>query len=398
MKIFCLYDSLVPVKELREHPKNSNNHPNEQIERLAKILDYQGWRYPIKVSKQTGFITSGHGRLHAAQKNGWDMVPVNFQDYESEDQERADLIADNSIASWAELDLAMINADIGDFGPDFDIDLLGIKDFKIEPADRLGMVDEDEVPESAPSRTVPGDLYRLGDHRLLCGDSTNIQHVERLMGGEKADMVFTDPPYGMKLDTDYSKMPRGSKTYSKVIGDDEPFDPGTIFLIEANRYCVWGADWFYHKMPEGFSPIVWDKQPHHTVAGPQNHFELCWVKPSEKRRIIRKLWTGFTAKEKSEDRVHPTQKPIEVCVDLMERGGNNVVDLFGGSGSTIIACEKTNRKCFMMELDPHYCDVIISRWAKFSGKEAFRVNPDGTETPWSEIVSSVENQTQTATT
>jgi hypothetical protein len=140
MKIHCLYDQLAPTNELKPHPKNSNVHSDAQIERLAKILEYQGWRYPIKVSKQTGFITSGHGRLLAAQKNNWDMVPVNFQDYESEDQERADLIADNSIASWAELDLALVNAQVGDFGPDFDLDLLGLDGFKLDVSE-IGLPD-----------------------------------------------------------------------------------------------------------------------------------------------------------------------------------------------------------------------------------------------------------------
>jgi hypothetical protein len=123
---------MVQTKELKPHPKNRNNHSDEQISRLAKILEYQGWRYPIKVSNQSGFITSGHGRLAAAIKNGWTEVPVSFQDYESDDQEYADLTADNSIASWAELDLSGINSDIGELGPDFDIDLLGIKSFSLD--------------------------------------------------------------------------------------------------------------------------------------------------------------------------------------------------------------------------------------------------------------------------
>lgn len=132
MKIQCLYDKLVPVTELRGHPKNPNKHPEEQIETLAKILAYQGWRYPIKVSKQSGFITSGHGRLEAAKHLGWTEVPVNFQDYENEAQEFADIVADNAIADWADLDLSMVNMELGDLGPDFDLDLLGIKDFKLD--------------------------------------------------------------------------------------------------------------------------------------------------------------------------------------------------------------------------------------------------------------------------
>jgi hypothetical protein len=143
--IQCLYDKMVPVSELKPNPRNRNKHPDDQIARLAKILAYQGWRYPVKVSKRSGFITSGHGRLEAARANGWKEVPVNFQDYESDEQEYADVQADNSIALWAELDLSGINADLGDLGPDFDIELLGVKNFELvigdtefeEPSDKI---------------------------------------------------------------------------------------------------------------------------------------------------------------------------------------------------------------------------------------------------------------------
>src|SRR5271157_4239349 len=146
MEIKCLYDKIEFVDSLKEHPKNRNIHNTPQIERLARILDYQGWRYPIKVSKRSGLITSGHGRLAAAKLNKWDTVPVNYQDYESDEQEYADVQSDNAIASWAELDLSGINLDIGDLGPDFDIDLLGIKGFEIEVADKFNS-DEDDIPE-----------------------------------------------------------------------------------------------------------------------------------------------------------------------------------------------------------------------------------------------------------
>lgn len=143
MKVHCSHDSLVSISELAAHPKNRNKHPQAQIERLAEILKYQGWRYPVKVSKQSGFVTSGHGRIEAAKLNGWKEVPVNFQDYDDDTQEYADVQSDNSIASWAELDLSSINADLVDLGPDFDINLLGIKDFVIEPMDREEVVEKE---------------------------------------------------------------------------------------------------------------------------------------------------------------------------------------------------------------------------------------------------------------
>lgn len=149
--IRCLYDLMVPISELKAHPKNRNSHPVSQIERLAKILEYQGWRYPVKISKLSGYVTSGHGRIAAAKFNGWDSVPVSFQDYTSEDQEYADLTADNAIASWSDLDLAGINADLGDLSGDFDLQMLGIKTFNLDPP----------KPEEAKELTCPscGEVF-----------------------------------------------------------------------------------------------------------------------------------------------------------------------------------------------------------------------------------------------
>lgn len=135
MKVHCPHDKLVPISELKLNPKNPNQHSPEQIKRLAQILEFQGFRYPIKVSKLSGYVTSGHGRIEAARLNNWTEVPVSFQEYTDEAQEYADVVADNSIASWSELDLSLINSEIPELGPDFDIDLLGIKDFKIDPSE-----------------------------------------------------------------------------------------------------------------------------------------------------------------------------------------------------------------------------------------------------------------------
>ena len=141
MKVHCKYDEMVPVRDLKPHPKNRNKHPEEQIKRLAKVLEYQGWRYPVKVSTRSNCVTSGHGRIEAAKLNEWAEVPVNYQGYDSDEQEYADVTADNAIASWSELDLAAINMDLGDLGPDFDIDLLGIKNFLLD------INEEENAPE-----------------------------------------------------------------------------------------------------------------------------------------------------------------------------------------------------------------------------------------------------------
>jgi len=177
MIIHCPHDALVKVKDLKPHPKNHNIHPKEQIERLAKILDYQGWRYPIKVSKRSGFITSGHGRLEAAKLLKLKEVPVSFQDYTDEAQEYADLTADNAIASWSELDLSGINADITNLGPDFDLDLLGIQGFEVDVADRENETEDlystkIEAPVYEPKGEKPktSELYNLEKTMKLLGD------------------------------------------------------------------------------------------------------------------------------------------------------------------------------------------------------------------------------------
>ena len=160
MIVRCKYDELVDIDSLRPHPKNRNKHPDDQIKRLSQILEYQGWRYPIKVSKVSGYITSGHGRLLAAKLMKWTRVPVNYQEYDSDEQEYADLVSDNSIAEWSEIDLAEINADIGDLGPDFDIDLLGLENFEIEPADKGSTPTEEPKQETNKCPSCGFDLEK----------------------------------------------------------------------------------------------------------------------------------------------------------------------------------------------------------------------------------------------
>lgn len=152
MKIHCSFNKLVPIDKLKAHPKNANKHPKDQIERLAKILNYQGWRYPIKVSNLSGYVTSGHGRIEAAKLNEWKEIPVNFQDYDDEEQELADIHSDNAIASWSALDLSFINNQLENFGPDFDIDLLGLRNFVLEPAEKFDADKEwEELSEFEPA-------------------------------------------------------------------------------------------------------------------------------------------------------------------------------------------------------------------------------------------------------
>lgn len=384
--IHCSYDELVPIKDLKPHPKNRNKHPSEQIDRLAKIITYQGIRSPIKVSKRSGYITAGHGRLEAFRKLKIKKAPVNFQDYETDEQEYADIQSDNAVALWAELDLSGINTDIADLGPDFDLDLLGIKDFVLEPADKLAPgCDEDEVPEVKDTRAKLGDRWTLGNHVLVCGDSTDVCAVDALMAGEKPELIFSDPPYGI----DYQDV----KKNHKKIDNDSDLDAIEGLLTLTLSFdcptflcCNWKCYSTFEKAMSaaGKNPkacIVWDKGSrvqNLDKFGKQHEFVLYYGPFGGEQTVDVDVWQCKRQVLKE----HPTSKPIE----LIERALNHftaksVLDLFGGSGSTLIACEKTNRKCFMMEIDPHYCDVILARWEKYTGKvaELQTGGPDGKE-------------------
>ena len=397
MTVKCQYKEMVSIKKLSPHPKNPNKHSKDQVKRLAKLIEHHGFRHPIIVSNLSGFIVAGHGRLGAAKELKLKEVPVDYQDFESEEQEYQFLVADNSIADWADLDLSQIHTDLEEIGP-FDIELLGIKDFQFEPTPSSGgLTDEDSIPEPQKDRVKYGELWQLGNHRLLCGDATNKEDVDRLMGGEKADMVFTDPPYGISIvktgsDGASAKIgfvsPRNApaplaraREYRAIEGDDIPFDPNLILSIGAETIILWGANHYASRLPDKPQWLIWDKK---LESGKLDHnnfsdCELAWTNSDKlSAKIYRHTWAGMLRKgdrkEEMTDRVHPTQKPVGLCEQILnDYKDGSVLDLYGGSGSTLIACEKTNRKCYMMEIDPHYCSIIVERWEQFTGQTAKRL-------------------------
>ena len=392
----------VPVSELV--PWDQNPRLNESaIDEVAKSIKRFGFASPIIARTADNMVIAGHTRLLAAKKIGLKSVPVRFMNLDLNDAQLLAL-ADNKIgeiADWDETKLKDILASLDDE----DLSGLGWSDDELdalidqaEPVELNG--DPDHVPEVQElAITSAGDLWLLGNHRLLCGDSTKEQDVGRLMAGEKADMVFTDPPYGMDLDTDYQSIHDQnnekyckSKSYKKVLNDEKEFNPATLIEMfnDAKEQFWWGADWYYQHLPKNGSFIIWNKR---TAEGTKkmlgNHYETLWTINKKRRVIIDFLWAGFTARNKDFKRSHPTEKPIALLVEILNEYTNqivSVVDLFGGVGTTLIACEQTNRKCFMMELDPHYCDVIIRRWQDLTGKEALKEDGikfnDITDIPW----------------
>lgn len=358
----------IPLSKLVPADYNPRKISDKELAGLQKSLERFGLQEVIVWNKRSGRVVGGHQRLRiiAAMATKSTRVPVAVVDLPEKEEKLLNVTLNNPHiqGEFDDEKLAALREAMPIFRDQKILEELRLERLFPVPAD----VEEDDFDPALPKtpKSKLGEAYELGTHRLMCGDSTKREHVEKLMDGAQAEMIFTDPPYGMNLDTDFSKMPRGENTYDKVIGDDSDFDASFLFEIKGIiKWYIWGADWFYLTLPKGASPIVWDKQPQNAVAGPQNHFELCWAYPNEKRRIIRKLWTGYTATETNETRLHPTQKPLSVCADIMGRGDKIVLDLFGGSGSTLIAAEATGRTCYMMEIEPRYCDMIRDRYAAY---------------------------------
>jgi DNA modification methylase len=386
-----------PTSELIPYARNSRTHSEDQVAQIAASIQEFGFTNPVLIDEKG--IIAGHGRIMGARKLGMDEVPTITLHGLSESQRKAYIIADNKLALNAGWDDEMLRLEIADLKEDgFDLDLLGFEDEELSALEVEvveGQTDPDDVPEPPEDPvTVQGDIWTLGNHRLMCGDSTSIDAVEKLMAGQKADMVFTDPPYGMKLNADYSsaksslKMIKdkgltGGRKYDNVIGDHEDFTPDLIQIVfAAFPYCsevfLWGADYYSDLIPDknDGSWVVWDKRLDDSADKMYGScFELCWSKARHKREIARIKWAGVfgTEKEFDKKRHHPTQKPSALVEWFFKQWGESediVADLYGGSGSTLIACEKTGRKARLMELAPNYCDVIIKRWQDFTGKKA----------------------------
>ena len=409
--VFCAHDKIVDVTALVPNPKNPNTHPDNQIQLLGRIIRQTGWRQPITVSTRSGFIVKGHGRLSAALLEGVKQVPVDYQSYSSEAEEYADLVADNRLAELAEIDnkmLADIFADI-DTG-EIPLELTGFTEKEVEDLitglsealHEKDLYDPDavpEMPEAEDTVTQPGDLWLIGRHRLLCGDSTRREDVDTLMDGVKADMVFTDPPYALF----------GNSTGVTNVGDDKMIMP---FFREIGRAIQRSVKQMGHvyvchdwqtcaTIQEALSGltaknlIVWRKA---TAGGIGSYYtkiyELIWL-------FVNEPETGILGKNKApartingtaniwditivqaQERDHNAQKPVEMIAIAIRNSsdeGENVLDLFGGSGSTMIACEQLSRSCRMMELEPKYCDVIVRRYIRTTGKTDVRLVRNGEE-------------------
>lgn len=383
------------VDDLIPYARNSRTHSPEQVLQIAASIREFGWTNPVLVDGENGII-AGHGRVLAAMKLSLDEVPVIELAHMSETQKRAYIIADNKLAEQAGWDAELLSLELGELQAEgFDLDLLGFDPAELgdllELPAKSGLTDDDETPEPpAVPVSQPGDVWRLGDHRVMCGDSLNIDQVARLMDGYRADLIVTDPPYNVayeggtadKLTIQNDSM-SGTEFYGFLLDAYTAMfsvakDGAGLYVFHADSE---GMNFRKAMIDAGFKLAqccVWVKQS--LVMGRQDyHWQhepvLYGWKPTGAHRWYsdRKQTTVWNFDRPSRNDVHPTMKPvalIEYPITNSSRGGDVVLDLFGGSGSTLIACEKTGRHARLMELDPRYCDVIVKRWQDFTGQIA----------------------------
>lgn len=406
--VYCAHDAIVDAAKLVPNPKNPNTHPDNQIQLLGRIIRQTGWRQPITVSTRSGFIVKGHGRLAAALLEGVKEVPVDYQNYTSEAEEYADLVADNRIAELAEIDnkmLADIFADI-DTG-EIPMEMTGYTEEEMESLitglaealhDDTELNEPDDIPEAPePENTIsqPGDLWILGRHRVMCGSSTNEQDMELLLDGEQPEILLTDPPYcsGGFQESGRSSGSIGTKRVDSTgkqievtIANDTLSTRGYQSLMRTILGNFKGSvvyaftDWrmwvylFDIMEASGFGVkqmIVWNKKTPGMGFGWRAQHELVMFAHRTKPKWDNhKGYGNVIEASRSGNELHPTQKPVEILEKILDNNdwAKGVLDTFGGSGTTLIAAETVGQPSFLMELDPGFVDVIVRRYIKTTGK------------------------------
>lgn len=377
-----------PIGEFRLLDGNPRRGDVASVKRSLKRF---GQRKPIVV-RDDGTVEAGNTTLKAALELGWaEIAAVGVDDDEA--TAKAFALADNRTSELGTFDVGALRAmavevDAADpellLAASYDLaDLLGV---------RPGKTDPDAVPEPpAEPTTKLGDLWQLGPHRLLCGDAADVTAHDRLRAGERPSLLLMDPPYGMRLDTDFSTIKgslRAGKTtrgpaptqgnrYEHVIGDHDDYDPQQVIglYLDVAEQFWWGADYYAERIPDRIdgSWLAWDKRKESQAEAIGSEFELCWSRQKHKRRMLRHEWFGFLSSESAAEarhRVHPTQKPVALYVDILAQWGKPgglVLDAYAGSGTTVIACHQARMQAVVMELSPAYCDVICRRYQEHTG-------------------------------
>lgn len=381
----------LPIKALKPYEKNTRKHQKKDIDNIARSIEKFGMNDPIGIWKYN-IIVEGHGRLLACKQLGMTEVPCVRLDHLTDEQRREYAIAHNATAELSEWDFDILPDELAELDlSDFDFNF-GIED----EAEETEIVEDEapEVDEDAEPITKLGDIWQLGRHRLMCGDSTDKATVEMLMDGKKADMVFTDPPYGIDVvqknkvggsgATHFGKVGGGkivqASTYMAIKGDDTTDTAKLNYEIVkemSENQIIFGGNYFTDFLPPKACWCIWDKENTGNFAD----VEMAWTSFDKGAKLYRWLWNGLCRKGEraveGKSRVHPTQKPVGLIAEILKdftKEDDIILDCFGGSGSTLIACEQIDLTCYMIEYEAHYVDVIIKRWENLTGKKAVLIN------------------------
>ena len=369
------------IEKLTPYARNPRKN-DEAVPRMAGLIREFGFRVPV-IIRSSGEVIDGHLRLKAAWSLGMTQVPVVIADDWSEAQVKAFRLAVNRSAEWAQWDDDLLKLELEDLRlADFDLDLIGFDIADLDAGGTEGLTDPDEVPEVQEQPVSrQGDIWLLGKHRLMCGDSTDAGSVALLMAGEKACLLLTDPPYGVNIVKGNAAAIGGANmadvtVYHAIIGDESTETAQKSYEIAkdvTDIQVLFGGNYFTEFLPSSRCWFVWDKGVPDGTQFAQ--VELAWVSKDGNAKIFHRLWSGLhragDRKTELAKRIHPTQKPVSLCADIIgEFECSSVLDLFGGSGSTLIACEQLGKKCYCMEMADYYVDVIIRRWQDFTGDAA----------------------------
>ena len=429
----------VPIKDLRPYERNAKIHSRAQVEKIAASIEEFGFISPCLIDQDMNII-AGHGRVMAAELLNIDAVPCVFIEGLTEEQRRAYILADNRLTELGEWDMELVNSELDELAAaGFAVEITG---FDWDSATEMGAFDDNYDPDGEEAaalepRTKLGDIWQLGNHRLMCGDSTSSDALDKLFNGEKAAFVFTDPPYGVSIGTKNAKiMELKGETFNSItediIGDTLSEEELYEMLVKAfsrlrehcEDYCS-----YYVSSPQGGELGLMTLMMMKAAGLPVRHM-LMWIKSSatfsfgridyayrhepifytwtrshrfrggydttiidenqrledlskpELKELVHALkgdgkTTAIYCDKPSHSSLHPTMKPLKLVARFMYNSseeGDAVADIFGGSGTTLIVAEQLKRRCYMMEYDPHYCDVIIDRWEQFTGEKAVKVN------------------------
>jgi len=403
---------LIAIDKLIPYANNARTHSDDQIKKIQASLREFGFINPVLIDKDYGII-AGHGRVEAAKREGIVEVPCVWVEHLTEAQKKAYILADNRLALDAGWDMDVLKVELEELKEiNFDIDLTGFNSDEL--SDIFGeeepeVIEDDyevELPEEP--KTKLGDIYQLGRHRLMCGDSTDKETVETLMDGNKADIAFTSPPYGVNLDynsyedtfenttklvelvlprlcditEDYVILNWGDiVSGSKINGTDQPSQyswlPKYIEIMQKQKWYIWAERIW--KKPHARCSGIWSASSNRPVSDWEYIFTWAKNHPKYNERNNGSHFGIIDSSESSQSdtlKNHPGAFPVYIAskvVEIHTKKNGSVVDLFGGTGTTLIACEQLDRTCYMMELDPKYCDVIIDRWEQFTGQKAVKL-------------------------